>query len=397
MLKKTPFHDRVDALCSSYDWRRWSGYVVASKYELAHDREYAAIRNAVGLIDVSPLYKYRITGRDAPRFLDRVMTRHASRCAVGQVMYTVWCDEHGYVREDGTLSRLDETTYRVTAAEPNLLWFEDNISRLDVTITEETESIAALALQGPRSRELLVRLAGEEVAGLRYFRWMPATIAGRSLLMSRTGYTGDLGYELWLDAADALPVWDALMITGRDYGLLPVGMLALDMARIEAGLLLVDVDYTPTQKALIPEQKSTPYELGLGWAVDLKKEGYFIGRRALEAERQRGSKWAFVGVQIDWDSLEGAYQRVNLPPQVPHTAWRQSIPLYAAGNQEAGYATSGTFSPLLKRYVVLATVRSDYARPGTRLEMEITVEHMRRRAQATVVELPFFNPKRKRE
>ncbi len=396
MLKKTPFHSRIEPLCLSYDWRRWAGYVVVSKYELTHEREYAAIRNAAALIDVSPLYKYLIAGPDAGRFLDRVLTRHASRCPVGRVMYTAWCDERGHILEDGTVSRLSEDSYRVTAAEPNLRWFQNNAGRLNVTITDVSDETAALAIQGPRSREILLRVAGEQLAGLRYFRWQPAVIAGRAVTVSRTGYTGDLGYEIWSQAADAEAVWDALVEVGGDYGLLPAGMLALDLVRLEAGLILVDVDYTPANKAIIEAQKSSPFEVGLGWTVDLQKPGYFIGRSALEAEKRRGSEWALVGLVIEWESLEAAYDRVSLPPQVPHTAWRQSIPLYDSRGREAGYATSGGFSPMLKRYLALATVRSAYSAPGTRLEMEITVEHMRRRARATVVKTPFFDPPRKR-
>ncbi len=396
MLKKSPYHSRIEPLCLSYDWRRWAGYVVASKYELTHEREYAAIRNAAALIDVSPLYKYLVAGPDAGRFLDRVLTRHASRCVVGQVMYTTWCDEHGQMLEDGTVSRLSEDSYRVTAAEPNLRWFQNNAGRLNVTITDVSDETAALAVQGPRSREVLLRVAGEQLAGLRYFHWQPAVIAGRPATISRTGYTGDLGYEIWSPAADAEAIWDALVEAGGDYGLLPAGMLALDLVRLEAGLILVDVDYTPANKAIIEAQKSSPFEVGLGWTVDLQKPGYFIGRSALEAEKRRRSEWALAGLVIEWESLEEAYERVSLPPQVPHTTWRQSTPLYDSRGREAGYATSGGFSPMLKRYLALATLRSAYSAPGTRLEMEITVEHMRRRARATVVKTPFFDPPRKK-
>lgn len=397
MLKRTPFHSRVEPLCVSYDWRRWAGYVVASKYELTHDREYAAIRNAAALIDVSPLFKYMVTGRDAARFLDRLMTRDIANCPAGRVLYAVWCDERGQVIEDGTVTRLAEDSFRVTAAEPNLRWFLDNVGHLDVDIRDVSAEMAALAVQGPRAREVLLRVTDPAVASLKYFRAMEATMAGRPVSISRTGYTGDLGYEIWLAAEDAPLIWDTLMVAGQDFGLLPAGMLALDIARIEAGLLLIDVDYTPANKAFIDAQKSSPYELGLGWAVDLARPGYFIGRRALEAEKQRGSEWQFVGLQVDWDTLEQTYARLKLPPQVPSTAWRMSVPLYTRPGREAGYATSGCFSPLLKRYIVLASVYTRHAAPDTQLEMEITVQHMRRRVAAQVVETPFFNPLRKRK
>lgn len=397
LLKTTPFHSRVETLCESQDWRRWAGYLVASKYELSHEREYHAIRSGVGLIDVTPLYKYLITGRDATRLLNRVMTRDIQKCAVGQVLYSTWCDEKGKTLEDGTVTRLAESRFRVTAAEPNLRWFQDNAIGLgDVHVEDISEMVAALALQGPTSRQVLQQLTGRDLTKLRYFRQLSATIAGRPLDISRTGYTGDLGYELWLHPQDAEVVWDALHQVGENYGLVPAGMLALDIARIEAGLILIDVDYTPANKALIEEQKSSPFELGLGWTVDFKKEGYFIGRGHLEAEQKQGSRWQTVGLEIDWNSLETAYAKVNMPPQVPYVAWRSSTPLYV-GSREVGYATSGCFSPLLKRYIALATIETAYAPAGTQVEIEITVEHFRRRAKATVTNTPFFNPERKRK
>ena len=397
LLKTTPFHSRVEKLCESHDWRRWAGYLVASKYELTHEREYHAIRSGAGLIDVSPLYKYLVSGRDAARLLNRVMTRDIGKCAVGQVLYTTWCDEKGKTLEDGTVTRLAENRFRVTAAEPNLRWFQDNAIGLnEVHIEDISETVAALALQGPTSRQILQRLTGRDLTKLRYFRQLSATIADRPVDISRTGYTGDLGYELWLHPQDAEVVWDALIQVGEDYGLVPAGMLALDIARIEAGLILIEVDYTPANKAIIEEQKSSPFELGLGWTVDLKKEGYFVGRRYLEAEQKQGSRWQTVGLEIDWDSLEAAYAKVNMPPQVPYVAWRSSTPLFV-GNREVGYATSGCFSPLLKRYIALATIETAYVPAGTQLEMEITVEHFRRRAKATVAPPPFFNPERKRK
>ncbi len=396
MLLETPFHPRTRDLCLSHEWRRWAGFLAASKYDLTHEREYHAIRNAVALIDVSPLYKYHIQGPDAGRLLNRVMTRDVSRCAVGQAQYTVWCNDRGQVFEDGMLARLDEDLYRVTAAEPNLRWFQDNALGLAVDIRDMTTAIGALAVQGPLSRNLLKELTDGAVSGLRYFRLKPAQLAGRPVIISRTGYTGDLGYEIWVAADEAVAVWDALVRQGGDYGLVPAGMLALDLARIEAGYILADVDYIPVNKTVIPEQRSTPYELNLGWLVGLDKPDYFVGRRALEAEFETGPAWQLVGLEIDWDSLESAYAAVGLPAQVPALAWRVSAPVYQ-GRREAGYASSGCFSPLLKRYIALASLRREFAYPGAELEMEITVEHMRRRAIARVVPTPFFDPERKRK
>ncbi len=376
-------------------WRRWAGYVVASSYELSHDREYHAIRSAAGLFDVSPLYKYLITGRDAARLLDRVVTRDVGKAKVGQVLYTPWCDAEGKQLDDGTISVLAERTYRMTSADPNLRWLHLNAAGLDVAIEEVSERTAALSLQGPNARAILQVAAQRDLTALKYFHLSDATIRGIPITISRTGYTGDLGYEIWVDAAQAVPLWDALIETGTPYGITPAGMLALDVARIEAGLLLIEVDYFSSRHALIEAQKSSPFELGLGWTVALGKPAPFNGKRALIDERRRGPAWQFTGLAVDWDSLERLYAEVGLPPRLPTQAWRTSVPIYAAGRQ-VGYATSGGWSPLLKQYIALAHLESPFASPGTAVEMEITVEHRRKRAAARVTKLPFFNPDRKR-
>ena len=394
MLKTTPFHERTAALCASHAWRRWAGYVVASSYELAHEREYHAIRGAAALLDISPLYKYLVRGKDAARLLDRVVTRDVDRLQPGQVLYTPWCDGAGKVLDDGTVTRLDGETFRVTSAEPNLRWFQDNALGLAVAIEDVSDSVAALALQGPSSRAILEQVCDADLARLRYFRMTAAKLRNVPVTITRTGYTGDLGYEIWMGTADALAIWDALIEAGTPYGITPAGMLALDVARIEAGLMLLDVDYVPANKALIESQTSSPFELDLGWAVNLGKE-QFVGKPALAAEAKRGPAWQFVGVQVDWSSFEALYLEVGLAPRVPAAAWRTSVPLYAGGEQ-AGYATSGVWSPLLKAYIALAHLRSRWAAPGTALEMEVTVEHRRKRAAARVVKKPFFNPERKR-
>ena len=394
MLKTTPFHSRTAALCLSHAWRRWAGYVVASSYELSHEREYHAIRSSAALLDVSPLYKYLVRGKDAARLLDRVVTRDVTRAQVGDVLYTAWCDAAGKVLDDGTIARLDETTCRLTAADPNVRWLEANAVGLDVAIEDVSESTAALALQGPSSRAILERASETDLGGLRYFRLTATRLRGIPVTISRTGYTGDLGFEIWLDAERALAVWDAIIEAGAPYGIAPVGMLALDVARIEAGLMLMDVDYVSARKALIASQTSSPFELDLGWTVNLDKE-QFVGKRALAEEKRRGPLWQFVGVEVEWDALERLYAEVGLAPRLPSTAWRTSTPLYAGGDQ-VGYATSGGWSPLLKKYVALAHLEARRAAPGTALEMEITVEHRRKRAAARVAKKPFFNPERKR-
>ena len=394
MLRETPFHPRTAALMEGQAWRRWAGYVVASSYELSHEREYHAIRSAAALFDVSPLYKYLIRGRDAARLLDRIITRDVLKCTVGQVLYTPWCDARGKVIDDGTVSRLDETTFRMTAADPSFRWLHLNAVGLDVTIQDVSERTAALSLQGPNARVILEQAAGQDLSGLKYFRLTSVRVRGIPITISRTGYTGDLGFELWPDATQALAVWDALIEAGTPYGITPAGMLALDLARNEAGLLLIEADYISAHHALIDAQTSTPFELSLGWTVALDKDRY-NGRNALRAEFLRGPAWRFVGIEVDWESLERLYAEVGLPPRLPTTAWRASVPLYVGGLQ-VGYATSGCWSPLLKRYIALAHLEGPYGDADTAVEMEVTVEHRRKRAAATVRPLPFFNPERKR-
>ena len=310
------------------------------------------------------------------------------------MLYTPWCDGAGKVLDDGTVTRLDGETFRLTSAEPNLRWFQDNALGLDVAIEDVSDSVAALALQGPSSRAILEQVCDADLARLKYFRMTAAKLRDVPVTISRTGYTGDLGYEIWMATADALAVWDALIEAGTPYGITPAGMLALDVARIEAGLMLLDVDYVPAHQALIESQTSSPFELDLGWAVNLGKE-QFVGKPALAAEAKRGPAWQFVGVEVDWSSFEALYLEAGLAPRVPAAAWRTSVPLYAGGEQ-VGYATSGVWSPLLKTYIALAHLRSRCAAPGTALEMEVTVEHRRKRAAARVVKMPFFDPERKR-
>lgn len=369
---------------------------MASSYELHHDREYHAIRSSAALFDVSPLFKYHVRGPDAAKLLDRVVTRDVANAKVGQVLYTPWCDGAGKVLDDGTISIMAPDFLRLTSADPNYRWLCENARGLRVTVEDVSDAIAALALQGPNARTVLEHAAGTSLAGLRFFRLTNALVRGVPVTITRTGYTGDLGYEIWMDAEHALPVWDALIAAGTPYGITPAGILALDVARIEAGLLLLDVDYVSARKALIEQQKSSPLELGLGWTVGFDKPA-FVGHEALKAERARMPEWRFVGVEIDWEPLEALYTELGLAPRLPTTAWRTSVPLYASGgDRQVGYATSGCWSPLLKRYLTLAHLEADVSESGQELEIEVTVEHRRKRALAHVRPMPFFNPERKR-
>jgi len=389
----TPFHNRTFALCESLNYREWSGYYTVSAYETHHDHEYSAIRNAAALIDISPLFKYRLAGKDASRLVDRIITRDVRKISVGQVVYTPWCDEYGKVIDDGTVSRLEENVYRWTAADPSLRWFTQNSTGLEVSIEDISESVAALALQGPTSSKLLKSLADADIQNLKYFRVTRGSIGGVTVDISRTGYTGDLGYEIWLRADDALRVWDTLLEKGRPFDIKPAGMLALDVARIEAGLLLIDIDFNSSKKALIEPQKYSPFELGLGRLVSLDKNN-FVGQRALINESRRAPAKQIVGLEIDWTEVERHYEAAGLPPAISPIASRVAVPVFKHGRQ-IGKATSSTWSPVLKKMIALATLNAEFVSPGSKVEIEITVEAVRHRVGAAVVKTPFYNPKHK--
>ena len=389
----TPVHERTFALCESLNYREWSGYYTVSSYESHHEHEYNAIRNAAALIDVSPLFKYMLTGPDASRLVDRLITRDVSKMSVGQVYYTPWCDEHGKVIDDGTVSRLGEQAFRWTAADPSLRWFRQNATGMNVRVVDVSEDVAALALQGPTSARILRAVAKADIDRLKYFRITNGTIAGVDVDISRTGYTGDLGYEIWMPADRAVTVWDALMRGGKPFDIKPAGMLALDVARIEAGLLLIEVDFFSSRRAMIAPQMYTPYELGMGRLVSPGK-GRFIGQRALRDEQKNGHARQIVGLEIDWNEVEKLYDAAGLAPAVSATASRVPVPVYRNGRQ-IGKATSTTWSPVLKRMIALATVNRPYYAEGTDLQIEMTVEAVRHRVGAKVGKTPFFNPSRK--
>jgi aminomethyltransferase len=392
----TAFYPRTAPLNRKLQWREWSGYLAASAYHDSHEIEYNAIREAAALIDVSPLYKYLVSGPHATRLVNRVITRDAGKLAVGRVYYTSWCNEEGRVVDDGTVARLDERAYRWTAADPSLRWFRMNARGLDVEIEDVSERVSALAVQGPLSRDVLESVTEAAWGDLKYFGRRASHVGRIPVDVSRTGYTGDLGYEVWVDSTDAVELWDAFVRAGSAYGLRPAGMLALDVARIEAGLILIEADFDSVRRALIPEQSFSPFELGiLGRFVDFEQPSDFVGRRALEREQARGGPpRGLVGLELDWEPLEELYLAKGLTPTFESAASREPVPLYARGRQ-IGKATSTTWSPTLKKVVALASVGADQSGLGTRIEVEWTVEARRSRTAATVVELPFFNPMRK--
>ena len=381
------------ALCESLNYREWSGYYTVSVYEMHHEHEYNAIRNSAALIEISPLFKYRVTGRDATKFVNRVIARDINKVSVDQVIYCCWCDPEGKVIDDGTITRLGENDYRWTAADPSLRWFRQNALGLDVQINDISEQTAALALQGPTSGKLLKAAADANIASLKYFRVTHGKIAGVPVDISRTGYTGDLGYEIWMPWKDAVRVWDKLMNEGEIFDVHPAGMIALDIARIEAALILIEVDYTSSKRALIESQKYSPGEIGLSKLVDLKKDN-FVGREALVAEAKKGVVRALVGLEINWNEVEALYDKMGMAPQVPSMASRVAVPVYRGGRQ-VGKATSTTWSPTLKKMIALACVEREHSAAGTTLHMEMTVEAVRHTVSAKIVPMPFFNPARK--
>ncbi len=404
----TPFHPRTAPLNRKQQWREWSGYWASSTYADAHDIEYNAIREAAALIDVSPLYKYRVFGRDALALVDRVITRDAFKLAIGQVYYTPWCDDHGKVIDDGTVHRVAQDEFFWTAADPQYRWLTLNARGLEVAIEDVTESLAAVALQGPLSRAVLEEATGEPFDELRYFRRRSSTLSRAvfegggdpvniPIEVSRTGYTGDLGYELWIPADAAADAWDALMAAGRGYGIRPAGMLALDVVRLEAGLVLLEVAYTSARHALNPEQNYSPYELAMGRLVDLDA-GDFVGRLALRREQaQGGPPRRLVGVQLEWNDIERSFSKRGLPPAISPSVDRAAVPVFAPrGDRQVGKLTSHGWSPILKQAIGLASVAPSYEAPGSRLAVEWTVEGHRGRVDATVVELPFVDLPRRR-
>jgi aminomethyltransferase len=391
----TPFHARTAALCETQEWRNWAGYLAAALYEPGHDREYYAIRNAVALIDVSPLFKYEFRGSQAAAALNRIVTRDVKKCALGKVLYTPWCNDDGKVIDDGTLARLNENRYRLTSAEANLAWFQDCCFGLQANVVDVSEELATVAIQGPNSRQVLEKVIGDgALTNLKYYHIAGFDFAGVPIEISRTGYTGDLGFELWLAPQYAGKVWDTLMEAGQGFGLLPAGIIALDIARIEAGLIMLQVDYISARSARIPAQHSSPYEIGMGWAVNLDK-GDFIGKKALQAEQKSGSKWQFAGLEVEWDPLEALFDQVDLTPQLAGRASRSALPVYHQ-DHHIGQMTSHTFSPILKKYIGIGTIETSHAKPGNLVDLEFTVEYVRHTSQARIVRPPFYNPPRKR-
>lgn len=397
MIRHTPFHPRTEEANQTGLWSHWSGYLAADRYRMADKFEYFAIRNSAGVFDTSPLYKYRFTGPDAERYLAGVLVRDVRKCRPGQAMYTVWCDDDGWVLEDGVVQRLSGDEFLLTAARANLAYFQDLATGYSVRIDDVSEEIGALAVQGPRSRQVLTELASE-IDELAFFRLGPAKIGGIPVTVSRTGYTGDLGYEIWVDAEDAVDLWDRLFETGAGHGMIPVGQTAVLIARIEAGLILIDVDYHTARYAWNDEQRVTPTELGMGWMLRRLDEDdrAFVGKKAIEREIESGSsRWRTVGIAVDWADWARVHNDRGLITPKDHTPQHGGLMLYDAELSRIGYVPSFVYSPVLQRHIGIARVRPDHAAMGSKVGLEVTIDHRYEIVNAEVHPLPFFNPERK--
>jgi aminomethyltransferase len=381
-LLETPFHARARELSQNDSYVPWAGYTTVDVFTSA-EQEYFAVRNASTLYDITPMVKYRIGGPDAERYLNRLVTRDVRKLRVGRVSYVVWCNDDGHIIDDGTLFRLGPTDFRLCTAERQLDWLLDSAIGFDVSIAEVTEEIAALSMQGPTSCYILKRFGLEGIETLKPFELREFHAGARPLMVSRTGFTGDLGYELWMRPEDALGIWDDLMNVGRSRGLRAIGSQALNMARIEAGFLMPNVDFVSAEHTIRLNRDRSPLELGLGWLVEFDKP-HFTGRRALVAQRVRGLERLLVGLDVDG----------NKPA---HHALLYSD---RDGNHEVGNVTSAMWSPTCKRNLALAIINAPHHRTGSTVWADIYLNRElvweRRMVAARVVDRPFFAPERRR-
>jgi glycine cleavage system T protein (aminomethyltransferase) len=398
MIRTTPFHERTAALNETGLWSHWSGHLSAEKYGLSEKFEYFAVRNAAGIFDTSPLFKYRFSGPGAEAFLAGVLARDPRTLEPGHAQYTIWCDGRGFLVEDGVLLRHAPDAFVLTAAEPNLAWFRDLAGRrTDVAIDDVSEAFAVLAIQGPRSRAILAGLDAA-VSDLGYFGLIGGRIANREVTISRTGYTGDLGFEVWARTEDALPVWDAIWDASRGNGVLPFGLQALYMTRIEAGLLLLDVDFASSRFAWTDADRATAHELGLGWMLRgvTTDDRAFLGRDAIRHElAEHASRFRVTGLVVDWQAWDRIHDEAGLIPTKDHTPIQEEMFVYDDDGAQVGYATSFMYSPMLQRHIALARVPVESAAPGSKVNLEIPVSHRYVHVAAHTARLPLYNPERK--
>ncbi|MGH3650438.1 MAG: aminomethyltransferase family protein [Acidimicrobiia bacterium] len=397
MIRQTPFHPRASAVNQTGLWSHWAGYLAADRYQMSEKFEYFAIRNSAAVIDTSPLYKYRIYGTDAERYLTGMLIRDIRKCRPGQAHYTAWCDDAGWLVEDGVILRLSDDEFLLTSARPNLAYFQTLTGGLSVEIEDVSDGYGALALQGPYAREVLGQLA-PEVKGLGYFRLIHAKIGEAAVIISRTGYTGDLGYEIWVETDDALEVWDRLFEIAAPYGVIPSGQTALLITRIEAGLLLIDVDFHSSRYAWNDDQRATPLELNMGWMLgDLANDDRaLVGRRAIKRELEnKTSRWKTMGVMVDWEGWARAHNARGLATPKDHTPQHGGMMLYDDAGEQIGYTPSFVYSPVLQRHIGIARLQPEHAGVGTRVGIEVTIDHRYEVVDSVVTRLPFYDPPRK--
>ena len=379
---KTPFYEKLKAVDTVNAWHTWAGYLTPDELYCS-ETEYFAIRNTTGVFDISPMTKYRITGPDAYDYLDRLMTRDMSKVVPGRVAYTVWCDDQGQVIDDGTIFHLKEGEWRLCSQERHMAWLTAAAIGFDVEIVDETDAVAALAVQGPTTWSILNNMGLKGLEDLRIFGLAHFDFEGSELMVSRTGFTGDLGYELWIEPSKAEALWDALFEAGKDYAMRPIGVHALEQARVEAGLLAAYEDFLPANATVRTGHTRSPLELGLEWLVDFKKPN-FNGRRALAEEKRNGSKWRLVKLDIEGN-------------KIAHSSyiWKDK----KMSGEKLGFTTSAVWSPICKQNIAIGTVRTPHGEVGSNVWVEIYYQRemhwFREVAKATVLDKPFWWPPRR--
>jgi aminomethyltransferase len=399
VIRTTPFHARLSDLNTQGLYTHWQGHLSALRYTHAPKHEYFAVRNAVGVFDTSPLFKYRIEGPDAEEFLAGALVRDIRTCRPGQAQYTLWCDDRGFVMEDGVVFRHSPTDFLLTAARPTLGWFADLVGRLRVSIEDVSDDYGVLAVQGPHSRAVLAAIMAE-ADSLPYMGHAQAKVASAPVTLSRTGYTGDLGFEITVESGQAIDVLDAVLEAGSGHGIRPFGEEALMTLRIEAGLPLIDVEWHNSRLAFTDDERVTPKELGMGWMLRGVRESDrpFVGRQAIVRElTESSSRWAAVGIVIDWAEWGRLHREAGLLPSkdehpLPYESLLYDAP---AGGSQVGYTTSFVYSPVLQRHIGIARVRPELAAAGSPVHLELAIAHHNTRVSARTAKLPLFNPARK--
>lgn len=378
-LLETPFHERTYEACYNNDWYRWAGYKIAREYTNT-ELEYTAMRNTAGVLDITPMHKYDIKGADAIKFVDKLVTRNVTEINSGQVMYIIWCNEDGNVIDDGTVFCFNSNHLRIFCAERNLNWFSDTAIGFNVEVEDVSDTIAALAFQGPLSCKILNLLNVKDIENLKPFYFDNFDLNGCKVTISRTGFSGDLGYEIWCKNEDAINVWDSLFTFNRDYKVLPAGMNALEMVRVEAGFIQPNADFMSAEQALRPNRMRNPYELGMGWLVDLNKN-YFTGKKNLVNLKKKTLTKKLVGLDIQGDK-----------PAIGSV-------LYDKNKKEIGIVTAGMWSPSLKSNIAFGYVDKDHMKIGSKVFAEIyhpeELEYKKIWAECSVVKKQFFNPPRR--